>query len=367
MMKRLVLTALLLTALMTLKVFAQQAEEETAYESIDGLTEEELSKRELSQEDKALLNEAEEAGGESDFVRAAKGFKSIDDPELEISYENGFFIYKMPYDGRFYMNVPLGGITDEAVVLKADGDAWITDFIKDGKESLKEEVIASSVSEAMAAASDEDEKYGEADKTGHYDFRIMSASVDRSGMILSSSLGGFLITKKDTPLFISRINPPLGYEIEGASSDGRPLKINGSFLELKEDGLYEVDFKPVSTGLPHWRSVFLRDTTAPELYFTPSLTGQVMNEEVAFHTDEADAVIRVYLNNIEVSPVNMTAAADGQWRMVISDRAGNENVYTFRMQLERKGQIKPLLLLFLILTASGVFIIITAHGRMRII
>ena len=322
----------------------------------------------LSAEDRALLEEAAKTDDEApDFARMAKGFRSINDPELKVSYEGGFFTYEMPNGGTFSMNIPLGGITDKAVQLRAGEDTWITSFVRNGKESLKKDTAPGSVSEAFAAASDEDEKIVDIQKTGRYDFRVMSTSIDRSGMTLCSSCGAFCIAGSGKPLWTSYLTAPFGYEISSVKLNGREIKAKGERLELKKDGLYEAEFKPADSSLPVYRSVFKRDTTAPVLHFTPELTGKTMTEKVSYRSDEKDAVIRAYLNNREILPADMTASADGDWRIVISDETGNENVYTFRLKLKEKGPVKGLLLLIPAGIIAGAFVTITAHSRMRII
>lgn len=307
----------------------------------------------LSAEDLALLEEAAASGdAASDLIRMTKGFKSIKDPELKVSYEGGFFTYEMPNGGSFSMNIPLGGITDRAVQLRAGEDTWITSFVRNGKDDLKK---------------DEDEEIADAQKTGRYDFRIMSASTDRSGMTLCSSIGAFRIAKNSDPLWTSLLTAPYGYEISGAKVNGKEIKAGGESLELKEDGIYEVDFKPADSRLPVYSSVFTRDTTAPVLEFTPDLSGKIMTEKVSYRPKEKGVVIRAYLNGNEIVPSDMTVAADGEWRIVASDETGNENVYAFRMRLKEKGPVKILFYLIPAGIAAGLIIIVTAHSRMRII
>ncbi len=306
--------------------------------------------------------------------QAAEGFKSIKDPDLKVTYDrdSGSFIYLMPNDGIFSINVPLGGITDKKVLLKTGEDAWITAFTEDGKTSFEEEASFNTVSEAIMHAREKKEKKEiRAETTGSFDFRITSVTMSRTTMESCSSTGSFRIASTDIPLWINRLSPPYGYRTGKISVNGREYEkdreaTDGS-VELTRDGVYEVEFLPKVEGLPVWVSRFTRDTTAPILTFSAPLTDEIIRKEIRFYPDEQDSYIQVFLNNTPVSLSGYTASAAGDYRIVVSDTAGNENEYFFKIRPDEKSHPYVYIIIGALLLLSAVFTILTAHRRMRIL
>ena len=333
---------------------------ESVYESYE-MTDEDVSEiaKELGE---SMLRQ-------KDGASTGSGYRRVDNPELKVSYdaENGFFVYEMPNGGGFMINVPLGGITDEPVELRADEDTWIEDFLGNGRSCLKDAGNIVSAEGGTDSVSDDEITGARAENTGCYDFILKSGSVDRSGITLCNTIGGFRIARSDLPVWINRITAPCGYEIGEVISRGRRTEVSGSFYELKSDGAYEVIFSPLIQGLPQWTSRFTRDTTAPVLIFNRPLTEEASDIPVSFHPSEPGASVRVYLNNKEVTLNNMTAYADGNYRVIVRDSAGNENEYSFRVDLKEKTPVNMYIYLVLFLTAAAAAVIVTAHGKMRII
>ena len=347
------------------KVFAAEAsefpEEDPADDTGKDLTLEELEALEDTESQPDTAPEA--------FPGIKGKFVSKENGPLEVTYDPSSheFEYGMENGGAFRMNVPIGGITDKAVNIRTSEDTWVTSFYEDGKDALSDDIQYSSVSEAIVAAARKNKKEIRADVTGTYDIRVMSAVINRSDMTMCSNFGSFTIARSDIPVWINSLQAPYGYKIGRMSVNGRTHEVNAERAELKTDGEYEVEFEPVISGLPRWVSHFKRDTTAPSLYFTPPIKNGIMREKVTFRKKEEDSYVRIYLNRKEVSLAEGTAVADGDYRIEVSDAAGNENVYTFRLDTREKAPSGVYIFLGILGAAAAVFVILTAHGRMRII
>ena len=347
---------------------AEPDEEDISGADGDDIAGSDIEDYEVTKED---IAEAERSVSEAAAASDSKetGYRSIRNPKLEVSYDpgTGYFTYRMPNGGYFMMNVPLGAICDEAVDLKTGEETWIDDLREDGIPILTEGKKYESMEEMLSDITEEQVIEATADSTGSYDFCIKSGTVEKTGITLCVSYGGFRITRNDIPLWINRVQAPYGYEIGQTGNSSGRLRVSGNSVELMSDGRYEISFKPVIQGLPEWTSRFVRDTTAPVLTFTPALTGQTMDRPVSFIPSEEGAVIRVYLNNKEVTLKNMTAYADGDYRVEISDAMGNGNVYFFSIDTEESPPYTVYLYIVLFLVAAAAAVIVTSHRKMRII
>ena len=321
------------------------------------------------------IEEMEKSVSESraDFQSEGKSrlrYISITDPDLKMSYDSGeeVFIYTMPNGADFSMTAPLGGITGEMVTVDARKDSWIVSILKDGDSLIEKPEKFSSVSEALASISDEKVLSADLGEKGSYLFHIRSSTLDRSKKQICDSFGGVRVIKENDPIWINELFPPYGYEVGEAYVNGKQVPVqDGGRLELKRDGRYEVHFYPRTAGLPEWVSCFVRDTEAPGLIFTPALTEDPMRTPVSFRTTEAGTHTRVFLNNVEITLYNLTAVADGDYRIIVSDSTGNENEYEFRIRLEEKAPVTMYLILAGALMVIALLVIISAHRRMRII
>ncbi len=359
------MTALIVTATAG---WAYASEPDEDMDTEGDVSEAEYESYELTAEDIEEAERSISAGSAADGMSDTE-YKSIRDPKLTVSYDpgTGYYVYTMPNGGYFMMNVPIGAITDEAVEIRAGAEAWIDDIFEDGVSVLSDTVRYDSMDELLGAVSEDQVIEAVADSTGGYDFLIKSGSVDRTGITVCSSYGAFRIVRSDIPVWINRVQAPLGYEIGSVDKAAGEVKISGSSVELISDGSYEITFRPVIAGLPEWTSRFVKDTDAPMLTFTPALTGQTMTRPVSFIPSEAGAAVRVYLNNKEVTLDNMTAYADGDYRVTVSDALGNENMYFFSVDTEESQPYIVYLYLVLFLVALSAAVIVTSHGRMRII
>lgn len=295
---------------------------------------------------------------------------SVTDPELKAGYddETGAFIYRMPNGASFSLTAPLGGISSEPVTLDAQKDTWIVSLLKDGVSVLEEPKRYNSVSEALAAVNDEKVLGAELAEEGEYLFHVRSSTLTRSSRQTFDSYPAVRYVKEDSPLWINEIFPPYGYEIDEASVNGTGVEIRDpGRLELKTDGRYEIHFKPLSKGLPEWVSVFKRDTTAPVLLFAQDITKGPVKTPVNFRPSEEGVKYEVTLNGEEISLYNGTAAADGEYKILVTDQTGNGNEYDFRIRLEEEAPVMIYLIIALAAIAAAAVVILSAHRRMRII
>ena len=297
-------------------------------------------------------------------------YQIVSDPELTVSYDGktGDFIYGMPNGGTFRMNVPLGGISGKPVTISTGEKAWIVSMTKDGESCLPESKRYESVSDAVAAVYTDRITEKEVNYTGAYLFHVRSSTSDKKGIKNISTIGSFLIATEGVPICKDRLITPYGYRLKELILDGHSIGYTDEAMpELPQDGRYEVLYEPVLSGLPEWRSVFVRDATAPELVFDKPIEKGTVEGPVRFYPTENGAEILILLNGKETELSNMTAAADGEYRIRASDRTGNENEYEFRVKSGEKPPVTMYILIAAVLISAAALVIVSAHRRMRII
>ncbi len=324
-----------------------------------------------AEEEEELKKSVSESRAEFD-ITDEQGFRyeNTTDPELKVSYdrEEEAFVYRMPDGAYFKMTAPIGSIANEPVRVEAGTDAWIVSLLKNGVSALPEKERYKTVSEALAAIDDEKVLGAELTENGEYLFHIRSTTLSRSKREVNDSYPAIRVNSKDSPLWINEIFPPYGYEMDEAALNGRKIGITDpDRLELTKDGEYEIRFRPVNKELPGWVSVFRRDTTAPYLIFTPALTGETVRTPVSYKPSEEGVKVRVFLNNTQISLYNSTAAANGEYRVIVSDSTGNDEEYEFRIMLEEQAPVRFYLILAGVFIIAALLVIVTAHRRMRII
>ncbi|MBO6132949.1 MAG: hypothetical protein J6P05_01255 [Lachnospiraceae bacterium] len=335
---------------------------------------------------------------EQDFVPTISldeiQIESSESPTLSYSYdeENARYVYQLPNLATFYMTAPLGAMSNYAVSLEMGEDAYIADFAQDGTlysdsdpnrdrlnqvfdlatyleggyDREKEEDMEAAIE---AAVNQEEMLSLNAEDSGNYAFRLISET--RNGMknVVYDVYGSFQILTPKTPVAMSLMNAPFGYEFSEVRCNGRKLPIsNPRWTYLEQDGEYTVLFKPIGgASLPDYDVSFVRDTTPPALYFTNPIEKNPVEGPVSYYLKDGTAGIRVYWNSQLLAEPIFTATATGRYVVVAYDRLGNESEYEFEIENKRGMPLWQYLVILVILIAAALLVIIFSHRSMRII
>ncbi len=259
--------------------------------------------------------------------------------------KNGLYRYIMPGGNGIALSVPLGGWADHAVALLVDQGITVVSVVKDG--------------ETQTPGDDGSYFFREA---GRYSFIVYEDEADDRRFIS----GSFRIVSAQVPVTDSYYPAPEGYRIKEARAGGTPLKVNdGRFLELTQDGLYEITCEVSGGGiaLPETTvATFVRDTTPPVIEWEGEVTEGRFVGDVYFTVPQPDTKVDIYYNGQPAISETHVLAATGSYYITAEDPAGNVRTYNFI--LEQKVSI-PWEIVF---GALGIFaviavILIATSGR----
>lgn len=239
----------------------------------------------------------------------------VENPDLALSYnENtGMFRYILPDGEYFEINVPLGGWARTRAYLKTSEGLNVYQIWRDG-----ELVSVGGMTEFL--------------QVGDYEITVMDNELGTSGSTgykLSISFHLYLNER----LNLTHINVPMGLFLEDAVLDGVSLEgITGRehYLHLEKDGRYVLRFAD-GEGKRCFQMEFVRDTVPPALYFDCPVDGMVLTEPVSFTLLERQAQIEIWRNLQTAYATSNVIAMRGDYRMEISDDAGNVRDYEFTL------------------------------------
>ncbi len=190
---------------------------------------------------------------------------------------------------------------------------------------------------------------GEVTEPGEYTLEVTSDGVTRQ-------LFSFTIT----PLYTNSIlnyNMPEGFRILSAERDGKIINRSRSFVDMSEEGEYDITYECARTGAEYTLHLVV-DTTAPTLEILGidefgkargpvDITGKSEQDTLYIERDgEAQNMI-----------LTSTLTQSGKYVVKVTDPAGNSRSYPFTIMiyLDRNGIIFALLLV-LVIIALGAFI-----------
>lgn len=139
----------------------------------------------------------------------------------------------------------------------------------------------------------------------------------------------FTIVKQLTGA-ISSYQMPSGFHIVSAKLDGEDLSFDSNFVDMSEEGAYEIRYTCSNTGVTHGLNVTL-DHTPPTLKLEAVKDGYA-DGPVDISDLEKDAEIAVYLNDSAI-PYSDTLTRSGSYRIRMRDKAGNYNEYQFAIRI----------------------------------
>lgn len=275
----------------------------------------------------------------------------VENPDLELSYnENtGMFRYTLPDGEYFEMNVPLGGWARTRAYLKTSEGLNVYQIWHDG-----ELVSVGGMNEFL--------------QVGDYEITVMDNEVGMSGSIgykVSISFHLYLNER----LSLTHINVPMGLFLEDAALDGDSLEaVTGreNYLHLEKDGRYVLQFAD-GEGNRCFQMEFVRDTVPPALYFDCPVDGMLLTEPVTFTPSERQAQIDIWRNLQTAYTSANVIAMRGDYRMEVSDDAGNVRDYEFTLHPDLVIWDKRLLIIPCVALAAVVISFFYWRRNMRVI
>ncbi len=265
---------------------------------------------------------------------------------------SGLYRYILPGGGSVDLSLPLGGWTDSAVVLKPSEGVTFSAVAKDG-ESVMEDVGSEGAYFFRAP--------------GRYSFIAYETRAEKR----SYMSGSFRIIDLKTPVTESILWAPEGYSIGDVMIDGVPeardTLADDRFTELTKDGVFDITFNAKVSGLPGtFRSMFVRDTSAPIVEWDGELRGGRFTGDIHYSTPESDTQVSIWYNGQPAVSETHVISMPGSYFVIASDPSGNERTYSFLLERSRRFPWKY------ICAAAGVFflaalaVILTAKRGLRV-
>ncbi|MCR4764427.1 MAG: hypothetical protein K5696_12950 [Lachnospiraceae bacterium] len=274
-------------------------------------------------------------------------------PELDVTYDEQSrrFVYTFPNGANFSMTAPLGGIANEPVTVEAgDGTEFIGAWYEE--QSVMEEAdAAQSIS---------------MDQRGSWQFILFSDGVSSGSADDSYMLRGSVrIMNTDERLQDGYIGTPTGLTLAIATCNGEKQEITDPYgVRLDRDGNYRLYY---TLGKKEWNVSFVRDTAPPKLLFTPQIEEVYFDCPVSWQIWRPDTEVQVYWDNMRIEAPENTVAANGRYRIVVKDAAGNTRTYHF--VIARGGKLHPEVLLgaFIVLMVAGIAIVLFYRRRLTVV
>lgn len=145
---------------------------------------------------------------------------------------------------------------------------------------------------------------------------------------------------------------PTGFEVVWVSRDEDTVTVDGNYISLMDEGEYVISYKAVNSDLSYTLITKI-DRTAPEISIY-GVNDYIAKGPVRISDVPEDATLTVYLNGEAINEKEELTQA-GEYVLKVSDRAGNENVYEFRMLTYLDSNAK-LFIAIIVLGAAGLFI-----------
>ena len=253
--------------------------------------------------------------------------------DAALSMESGAYCYTIKNGDRIYMSVPSGAVTEEPVQItfssenfgvyaiekdgQSDYNIFAREFRDEGEYSLKLYWIDPAAAE------------GEIGFQIPVDFQICRAVEPEKREICA----------------------PAGFSIRSVMVDGREMEAPDRVLIPEEDGRYEIVFEAVKNPDVTYSYAVQIDTTPPELKFSQDIGGNV-RVPVSYEKVETDSEVTVYLDYREAVFGDNTLTRGGDYRIVVTDPAGNSRTYSFHAAADNRKKIA--------IGAAGVLLLLAA-------
>lgn len=273
-------------------------------------------------------------------------FKRAKDLKPGFDTETEMYLYTLPNEYQFRINIPNGAVTSDPVRISAAEDSTEISVTKD------------------------DEKYDTNNsyyfsEPGSYVIDMLCRPGNYSGTDLVMYRYQLSFTILRNGLSRQRfLNAPDGYEIGHIACNGQPVEFTSrSCAYLQADGNYQVRFS--ADGLPDYRISFKKDTQAPTLAFSGSITKKALKLPVSFEKQEADSNVTVYRNGNETVLSGQSLNQGGWYQIRVADEAGNTRDYHFFVKQTYHLFNKQLLVLLAVFLIGGIILLKTGGTELR--
>lgn len=255
-----------------------------------------------------------------------KEIKLVENPKMKVDYteENGY-TYTLPNGKTFYTTVPIGGISNTQVLVKASDGVNVYSVRKDG------ELIP--VKEPLSFYD-----------SGFYELVLRSNELGFEGDESYKVTLTFQILSETKPHFINYLRAPMGFLLDKIVIDGITEEPdNNTYMELKKDGNYEVLFRGLDNSDIFYMCRFCRDTAPPRVVFSDEIKEGIISHPIKYSGGEADIKLTLYKNFKSVYATDNLISQNGNYILVATDEADNESRYNFT--IHKDLVIRPIVLI----------------------
>lgn len=263
-------------------------------------------------------------------------FTVEEEPELTLILdgEGGPYRYTLPGGSFFSMTIPMGAAGKGEVSLEFSEEFTVYSAVLDGKTVNGGEELTFS-------------------EPGTYQITCMASLGD------NSQKSG--IYRLEIPFIIlpEGVNnrdilwAPEGFVLESAYCGGRPVPRGREYLEIAKDGFYSLEYAAASDRSIRYRLEFFADRRPPRLTFSKNIYDPELTAPLSFTCPERDCTVTVFQNGMEMSMVPDVLEEGGQYRIQVTDPAGNTQVYQFFAAYGRQPLEKTEIILLAVLGAGG--------------
>ena len=252
--------------------------------------------------------------------------KLVENPKMKVTYDNkNGYAYTLPNGKVFYTTVPIGGISNTQVLVKMAEGVNVYAIRKDGKLIQLKEPLSFY-------------------ESGFYEIILRSNELGFDGDESYKITLTFQILSDVKPHFINYLKSPMGFVLDEIVVDGRvEIPDNRDYIELKNDGNYEVIFRGIDQSDIVYTCKFCRDTTPPRVTFSEEIKNKTISHPIKYSALEADIKLVLYKNFNSVHATNNLISQNGSYVLVASDEAENESIYSFT--IHKDLVIRPIVLL----------------------
>ena len=271
-----------------------------------------------------------------------------DEPEISLSFdrERNVYVHTLPNGEFFTMTIPRGAAGTGSVSVELSEGVTVYGIQKDGETGFFQEPYVF-------------------DEPGIYEFTCMTSfgGTNTGGGIYYFTIP-FLIMPDQTG---SRdlIWAPIGFTVQSAWRNGTETAFGRDFLETREDGIYRITFAWEGDTAITYTLSFQADHTPPALVFTKDIYDPLLKAPLEFNCAENGCQVEIYRNGVQTAELSGKISDGGQYRIRVTDPAGNVRVYQFQAsngQLEiRTGEI--ILLALSVAAAVGWLVYQRRHMR----
>ncbi len=286
--------------------------------------------------------------------------------DVKVLYEEQGVIAEIFKDGKLLGEYISGMAVDESgeytiVVTDRAGNKTEVKFAIDKEVGFAINVNAKGLSNSVTVTADEELTLvlTKGEEIVEYNLGDAITEVGDYTLTITDALGNkaemsFTIVQSLVQKFEHNFDETPGFE--KVLVNGEEKRLNYGTLELLEDGIYEVGV--VANGATYSFTVTV-DTTAPTLKLEGVEDKRTTKNGVTLSDLSEKATVEVYRNDekVEYTFGEMLTEA-GEYRVVVTDEAGNTTAYTFEIQEGNGWIVIAVVVLVVVLLAGSVVLIL---------